>query len=78
MDAVAGEKYRDEHANYDNLAVAARNVAFDEEYMLCPEHGTAAMSVVRASCLSATNQFQATHTTGLSKEEVERAKRPGS
>jgi len=49
MDAIAGEKYRDEHAGYDNLAVAARNVAFDEEYTLGPDLGTGAMSVVRVA-----------------------------
>ena len=42
-----GERYHDEHNQFDHLNVAARNIAFDEEYTLGQELGTGAMSVVR-------------------------------
>ncbi|KAH8052775.1 serine/threonine kinase [Aureococcus anophagefferens] len=44
---MLGEKYHDEHDQFDHLHVSSRSVAFDEEYTLGQELGTGAMSVVR-------------------------------
>ncbi|KAH8049594.1 serine/threonine kinase [Aureococcus anophagefferens] len=41
---MLGEKYHDEHDQFDHLHVSSRSVAFDEEYTLGQELGTGAMS----------------------------------